>query len=208
MSAQHPKARRQRPFASSVLLIALFINLYRMRRRALRLTPVLAVLAVAGCSNATTLAASTGVAYVATGYAGTVVPVDLGTSTVGKPMTVLRGGGLTGLINGIAITPNGKTAYVSGDGTLIPIDLATRTIGKPIKVPGGGGGAIAIAPDGATAYVAIGGGSYNASTGVYASTNIVPIDLVTGRAGKSIVVPGAGAGHHRDHSGRKDRLCD
>src|SRR5215469_16626181 len=54
----------------------------------------------------------------------------------------------------IAITPDGKTAYVvnNGSGTVTPIRTATNTALKAIKV-GIGPFAIAITPDGKTAYV-------------------------------------------------------
>jgi YVTN family beta-propeller protein len=75
------------------------------------------------------------------------------------------------------------TAYVinSGGGTVTPIDLATNTPGKPIKASGEIV-AMAIAPDGKTAYVATG-----VSTTVTPSAQAVqPIDLVTNTAGKPI----------------------
>ena len=55
----------------------------------------------------------------------------------------------------IAITPNGKTAYIAdGDaGTVTPIDTATNTAGHPIRT-GTLPTAIAITPNGKTAYVA------------------------------------------------------
>ena len=64
----------------------------------------------------------------------------------------------------IAITPDGKTAYVvdgadhPGWGTVTPIATATNTAGKPIRV-GAVPQAIAMTPDGKTAYV-IGGDAH------------------------------------------------
>ena len=58
----------------------------------------------------------------------------------------------------IAITPNGKTAYVANTGslgmgdTVTPISTVTNTAGKAIKV-GKGPALIAITPNGKTAYV-------------------------------------------------------
>ena len=56
----------------------------------------------------------------------------------------------------IAITPDGKRAYVvnSGSGTVTPIRAADGTALKPIKV-GSNPDAIAITPGGKTAYVAL-----------------------------------------------------
>jgi DNA-binding beta-propeller fold protein YncE len=72
------------------------------------------------------------------------------------------------------------TAYVitSAAGTVTPIDLATNTPGKPIDVSGWPV-AIAVTPDGTTAYVASGPGA----TPVQAVT---PIDLTTNKPGKPI----------------------
>ena len=74
-------------------------------------------------------------AYVVSGYPGTrtVTPINTATGKPGKAITV--GGGASA----IAITPNGKTAYVAngvngtGD-TVIPIDTATNKPGKAITV--------------------------------------------------------------------------
>ena len=77
-----------------------------------------------------------------------MTPIDTATNTPGTAIPV----GSDPF--GIAITPDGKTAYVTNDGsdTVTPIDTATNTPGTPIPVgsiPDG----IAITPDGKTAYV-------------------------------------------------------
>ncbi len=71
-------------------------------------------------------------AYVSNGASGTVTPIDLATSTPGKPIAV---GGKPGT-DAIAITPDGTTAYVANQPSSIvtPIDLATNTTEKPIRV--------------------------------------------------------------------------
>ena len=58
----------------------------------------------------------------------------------------------------MAITPDGKTAYVVSyySHTVAPIDIETNTAGEAIAV-GAAPQDIAIAPDGTTAYVALGG---------------------------------------------------
>jgi YVTN family beta-propeller protein len=78
----------------------------------------------------------------------------------------------------LAITPNGRTAYVAnaGDGTVTPISTATNTAGKPIRV-GHTPRAIAITPDGKTAYVVNNG-----------SGTVTPISIVTDRADQPISV--------------------
>jgi DNA-binding beta-propeller fold protein YncE len=108
---------------------------------------------------------------------------DLTTSRLGKPVK------LSGQPDSIAIAPDGKTAYVAiyASGTVTPIDLATNAAGKPIKVSGkplatpfyGQPMAIAISPDGKTAYVANG-----------ATSTVTPIDLATDTPGKPISLSG------------------
>ena len=72
---------------------------------------------------------------------GTVTPVATATSAAGKAIKVGDGPGY------IAITPNGKTAYVVSEdsGTVVPIRTATNKAGKAIKV-GSFPVAIAITP--------------------------------------------------------------
>ena len=74
-------------------------------------------------------------AYVISGYPGTrtVTPINTATGKPGNAITV--GGGASA----IAITPNGKTAYVAnvaygGTGTVTPIRTATNTALKAITV--------------------------------------------------------------------------
>jgi DNA-binding beta-propeller fold protein YncE len=114
------------------------------------------------------------------------MPIDLATFKLGKPVR------LSGQPVAIAIAPDGKTAYVvsQSSSTLIavtPIDLTTNTAGNPIDVsarPGpkeyyGQPLAIAIAPDGTTAYLADG-----------ASSTVTPIDLATNTPGQPISLSG------------------
>jgi YVTN family beta-propeller protein len=85
---------------------------------------------------------------------------------------------------GIALTPNGRTAYVTNQGsdTVTPIDVATMTAAAAIPV-GRLPGAIAVAPDGRTVYVANGD-----------ETTITPIHVATGIAAPVIQVGGQPAG--------------
>jgi YVTN family beta-propeller protein len=108
-------------------------------------------------------------AYVVCFGAGTVTPIDVATGRAG---TAIQPGNSPWTV---AITPDGKTAYVAGyNGGVTPVNLATGRVGTPIPV-GGGMDAIAITPDGRTAYVAHNDG-------------VTPIDLATGRAGTLIPV--------------------
>ena len=98
--------------------------------------------------------------------------LDLATGRLGKPVK------LSGQPEAIAITPNGKTAYVTifSSGMVTPINLSANKAGKPIKISGKpGSDAIAISPDGTTAYVAN-----------QPSSTVTPIYLATGTPEKPI----------------------
>ena len=73
-----------------------------------------------------------------------MTPVNTATNTPGRPIQVPK------LPQSIAITPDGKTAYVANSGyerglTVTPITTATNKPGRPIQV-GKGPDAIAITP--------------------------------------------------------------
>jgi DNA-binding beta-propeller fold protein YncE len=84
---------------------------------------------------------------------GTVTPVNLATRAVGTP---IKAGEWP---RAIAITPDGRTAYITTDygndsGTVTPINLATGLPGRPIDpVKDDAPMGIAISPDGAAIYV-------------------------------------------------------
>src|ERR1019366_1816311 len=92
---------------------------------------------------------------------------DPATNTAGPPIPV------GSYPEGIAITPDGKTAYVANyiSDTVTPIATATNTAGPPITT-GNTPQGIAITPDGKTAYVA------NNSSGT-----VTPIATATNTAG-------------------------
>jgi YVTN family beta-propeller protein len=75
-----------------------------------------------------------------------VTPIDLTGNTAGTPIT------LSDVPFRIAVTPDGKTAYVANEGTgsVTPIDVTTNTAGTPITL-GGSATGIAIVPDQAPA---------------------------------------------------------
>ncbi len=110
-----------------------------------------------------------------------VVPVDIAQPFLGY----LNWFGVGACPCAIAITPDGKTAYVTNEGSnsVSPIDTATNTPGTAIPV-GSEPSAIAITPDGKTAYVT--------NEGAVSSTNpngsVTPIDLATKTAGPAIIV--------------------
>ena len=138
---------------------------------------------LSGAPEAIAIAPDGKTAYVAVYSSNTVTPIDLAANRAGKPIKLSgkpEAMGFMGVPMAIAITPDGKTAYVSdgASGTVTPIDLATDTPGKPITIGGKPGtDAIAITPDGTTAYVAN-----------QPSSIVTPIDLATNTAEKPIKV--------------------
>jgi DNA-binding beta-propeller fold protein YncE len=96
----------------------------------------------------------------------------------------------------IAITPDGKTAYVvdgtyntqPGASSVVPINVATNTPLAPIKIqaPGDTAGGIVIAPDGQTAYLLNWPGDQ--SSPPYRAA-ITPIDIATNHAEPAINLP-------------------
>ncbi len=135
-----------------------------------------------------------------------VTPIDLATGKALAPIPAGPGPA------GIAITPDGSTAYVTDDGTLnsladtvTPIDLKTMKPLAPIKV-GGGPQGIAITPDGSKAFVADAGSIIAGQPGRIGH-QVTPIDLATRRALKPDKRRQRPA-QHRHHPGRIDSLRD
>jgi YVTN family beta-propeller protein len=113
--------------------------------------------------------------YVVNQGSGTVTPISTATNTAGQEINVGKDP------YGIAITPNGRTAYVTHvatfpPGIVTPINLATGTAGTPIKF-GQGPQVIAITPNERTVYaVDMGPGT------------VTPIRTATNTVGKPIPV--------------------
>ncbi len=148
-----------------------------MMRRALW-APVLVLLlgslpAILSTSSASAspATADVGTVYVTNLNLDSVTAID----TANEHTTVVHGSppAMNGPL-GIAIAPNGDTAYVTNSNghTVTPIDIKTSpfTLETPIRV-GSGPAAIAISPSGATAYVS----NFNSNT-------VTPIDLTTSPA--------------------------
>ena len=88
------------------------------------------------------LTARPAIVYV-TGIDG-VSPIDTSTDAVGKQIG--PGAGYS-----IAITRDGRTAYVGGNG-VTPLDLRTGVAGRRIAIPADSSYGIAVTPDGSTVY--------------------------------------------------------
>jgi len=106
-----------------------------------------------------------------------VTPVSTATNTPGTPIKLGTQPG------SIAITPDGKTAYIANlsPATVIPVSTATNRPGKPIKLGGGHTEAIAITPDGKTAYVL---------NVLPKETRVIPVSTATNTPGKPIRLGG------------------
>jgi YVTN family beta-propeller protein len=108
-----------------------------------------------------------------------VVPIATATNAAGEPIEVSGGPGSGRGPGLIAVTPDGKTAYVvivGHPGAVVPIATATNTPGPPIEI-GNHPDGIAITPDGKTVYVA------NINSGT-----VTPIATATNTAGEPIEV--------------------
>ncbi len=66
------------------------------------------------------------VVYVVNAKTSTVTPITTATNTPGRPITVGADPGA------IAITPDGKTAYVLNSDSVTPITTAANTPGRPV----------------------------------------------------------------------------
>jgi DNA-binding beta-propeller fold protein YncE len=102
----------------------------------------------------------------------TLTPVSTVTNTAGTGIAVPA-------TFGAAVTPDGRTVYVSdwNRSTVVPIDAATGVAGTPIKPVGLQPDQIVITPNGSTAYVMAAD-----------SKSVTPINTKTNTAGKAIKV--------------------
>ncbi len=129
--------------------------------------------------DAVAIDASRDLAYVTNYAASTVTPINLMNGVTGKAIPAGSGPA------GIAITPNGKMAYVTDAGsapmgnTGTPINLVTDRPLRAIRV-GLGPQGIAITPDGSRAYVANAGAIVTGQSGAIGHT-VTPINLQSGR---------------------------
>jgi DNA-binding beta-propeller fold protein YncE len=107
----------------------------------------------------------------------TLTPVRTATNRPGPVITVCAPENLGGVIapDTIAITPDSRTVYVSCHGTVVPVRAGADTASEPIRVSSAG--ALAMAADGRTVYVANPDGN-----------TITPISTATEEPGQPIVV--------------------
>ncbi|HET7018248.1 MAG TPA: YncE family protein [Streptosporangiaceae bacterium] len=113
---------------------------------------------------------------------GTVVPITTATNRAGKPIKI------GGEPDSIAITPNGKTAYVTTDHAVYPINIATNKAGKPITAPRLDPAMTAITPDGKTAWITSVEEVDRNGVNSPAPGFVLPVSTKTNRPGKPIKV--------------------
>jgi hyaluronoglucosaminidase len=116
-------------------------------------------------------------------YGGTsVIPISTRTGRAGPPIPVH---GVPA--PGMAITPDGRTLYLSSQGPsrnvgrVTPISLATRAVGKPLTLPGYPLNLV-MTPDGRTAY------TFSAEVGP--GQVVTPVSTATNVPGKPIRLTG------------------
>ena len=107
----------------------------------------------------------------------TLTPIRTATNRPGRVITVCASENLGGVIapDAIAITPDSRTVYVSCPGEVVPVRAGAETAAKPIPISSAG--ALAMAADGKTVYVANPDGD-----------TITPISTATEKPGQPIVV--------------------
>jgi DNA-binding beta-propeller fold protein YncE len=116
---------------------------------------------------------------------GTLTPISTLTNRPGKPAVVRTGNEVGSLGTQLAITPGGKTIWVTDGGdTVTPVSTATGRAGEPIRVVDKydeGADQVLATPDGKTVYV------------LDSSDTVTPISTATHRAGRPVEL-GQGAG--------------
>ncbi|HEY7948430.1 MAG TPA: YncE family protein [Acidimicrobiales bacterium] len=118
------------------------------------------------------------------GALATVVVITGGALAVAYgPRSSDNGPGTRAPALGGSLSSSGATAYLTSGPSIIPVDLATGTATSPISLPGRVTEAVAITPDGRTAYVT----TYESSS-PYAAA-VVPIDVASGTVDSPISVP-------------------
>ena len=125
-----------------------------------------------------------------------LIPLDTTTNTIGRPIALPEISGETPMTSdgiqdgqrpGLAITPNGRTAYVPYGNGVLPVNLSTGTHGALITVPHLW--SIAMTPNGKTLYAI-----HAVRSGTGAMWSATPIDTATGAALRPIRLGQAGTG--------------
>lgn len=152
----------------------------------MRLRPVTAIAAVCLLAPAAPAAASSVVVASSVG-SGQITVYDAETGAIGPAP------GTGGAVVGVAVSPDGRKAYVAGDGSpaqLRIVDLASSTIEGSVDLPGSAGG-VAVTPDGRTAYVPIESDDKLVAIDL-ASRSISPTTFATGGTPRAIVLSPSG----------------
>jgi|GEM_PF-1014489 len=152
----------------------------------------------------------------------TLTAIRTATNRPGRIVTVCAGGNLTAATginpDTIAVTPDGRTVYVSCPGEVVPVRAGADAASEPIRIASAG--ALAMAADGRTVYVANSDGDtitpISTATGepgqpitvgpspdamavtpdgttvlVLTGAGVTPVDTATNRAGKPVAIQGA-----------------
>ena len=111
----------------------------------------------------------------------------------------------------MAITPDGKRAYVvnTGDGTVSVITTATGAVSAPITIGKGAGPVVAITPDGKHVYVVNSGDGtvsvITTATGAVSAPITVSKGPFTVARHRKRALADGGGGRHRTRRGRDRR---
>ena len=124
--------------------------------------------------------------YVSDVSAGTVIPI----SSAGVVGTPIVDGGLSDY--SIAVTPNGRTAYVAGGDKVFPITTSSNVGGALMSVNpvSSAPNALAISPDGTTAYVVSSSSGTVTPIAIATDTVGTPFSVGTGASGIAITPNG------------------
>jgi YVTN family beta-propeller protein len=121
------------------------------------------------------------------GFARIAAPVELSTQTANPSDKVTISPSSEGSPDDIAITPDGRTAYVVDGDSLTPIDVATNKAGGLIAIPMSAR-SIAITPDGRFAYVTSNFGSAHTVSKVDLAAGVVAAEIPVGDSLAGIAV--------------------
>jgi DNA-binding beta-propeller fold protein YncE len=117
------------------------------------------------------------------GGSATITPISTSANRAGRALA------LHGLAQGMAIAPDGETAYIALAHSVVPLHIAADMLGKSIELPAGLGdlgGALVVTADGKTLYVLSATAAGGRQTGL-----VYPVSTATDKVGRPVRVGGA-----------------